>query len=296
MATSHGAQNQSSACSSGEDPFFRRYIGQGEASLNIVVVGESGQGKSSLINGLLGEEIAKESDELESATESVDRYQYEQNGVHVVLFDTPGFGVGEDEEEAETLRKIREACPSIDILLYCIRMDTKRWPTRSDISTIRQYTDSYGSAIWQRAIFVMTFANTVPRHCPRDREVSQYFSEQSTRWENQVQQTLIRYAEIEYEEARRVSIVPVGDPRPDKSKKIHWSLPDRKDWFTSFWIHCTKRMKQRAVESLLQLNRHRCQAAASSASVDTSTEETSCDEATEHQIHLRLVPNIVDLQ
>ena len=36
-------------------------------------MGESGQGKSSLINGLLGEEIAKESDDLEFATESVDR-------------------------------------------------------------------------------------------------------------------------------------------------------------------------------------------------------------------------------
>ena len=286
MATSHGAQKESSS-----DPYFRRYIGQGEASLSIVVVGESGQGKSSLINGLLGEEIAKESDDLEFATESVDRYQYEQNGVHVVLFDTPGFGVGDDEEEAETLRKIREACPSIDILLYCIRMDTKRWPTRSDISTIRQYTGSYGSAIWQRAIFVMTFANTVPRHCPRDRDVSQYFSEQSTQWENQVQQTLIRYAEIEYEEARHVSIVPVGDPRPDKSKKIHWSLPDRKDWFTSFWIHCTKRMKQRAVQSLVRLNRHRYEATSTSTSVQT--EQTLCDE--EHQIHSRSLP-VVELQ
>ena len=149
--------------------------------------------------------------------------------------------------------------------------------TRSDISTIRQYTASYGGAIWQQyAIFVMTFANTVPRLCPRERDVSQYFSEQSTRWENQVQQTLIRYAEIEYEEARHVSIVPVGDPRPDKSKKIHWSLPDRKDWFTSFWIHCTKRMKQRAVQSLLQLNRHRCQVA-SAASVSKG-----CDRSEEH--------------
>ena len=282
----------------GQRTHFQRYVRQGEASLSVVVVGEAGQGKSSLINGLLGEEIAKESDDLEFATENVDRYEYEQNGVHVVLWDTPGFGVGEDEEEAETLRKIREACPSIDILLYCIRMDTKRWPTRSDISTIRQYSASYGSAIWQRAIFVMTFANTVPRLCPRERDVSQYFSEQSTIWENQVQQTLIRYAEIEYEEARHVNIVPVGDPRPDKSKKIHWSLPDRKDWFASFWIHCTKRMKQRAVQSLLRLNRHRCQAANSTSQngdKEETDEETSFDEATEHQMHSRSLP-VVDLQ
>ena len=117
------------------------------------------------------------------------------------------------------------------------------------------------------------------------------FSEQSTQWENQVQQTLIRYAEIEYEEARHVSIVPVGDPRPDKSKKIHWSLPDRKDWFTSFWIHCTKRMKQRAVRSLVRLNRHRYEA--TSTSTSDETEQTLCDE--EHQIHSRSLP-VVELQ
>ena len=119
----------------------------------------------------------------------------------------------------------------------------------------------------------------------------QYFSEQSTQWENQVQQTLIRYAEIEYEEARHVSTNPVGDPRPDKSKKIHWSLPDRKDWFTSFWIHCTKRMKQRAVRSLVRLNRHRYEATSTSTSVQT--EQTLCDE--EHQIHSRSLP-VVELQ
>ena len=62
------------------------------AALSIVVVGETGQGKSSLINGLLGEEIAKESSDLDSATDTVDSYKYEQNGVNVMLWDTRGLG------------------------------------------------------------------------------------------------------------------------------------------------------------------------------------------------------------
>ena len=273
------------------------------AALSIVVVGETGQGKSSLINGLLGEEIAKESSDLDSATDTVDSYKYEQNGVNVMLWDTPGFGVNEEEEEEEVMRKIRESCPSIDILLYCIRMDTKRWPTRSDVSTIRRYTEAYGSGIWQRSIFVMTFANTVPRYCPHEQDITQYFNEQASQWENQVRQTLIRYAMIEYPEARRVSVVPVGDPRPNKAKKIHWSLPGREDWFASFWIQCTRQMKQRAVQSLLQLNRHRFQVDASaqganvsaqnSGSADKSTSEDNVSSETsgqEEQVYSRGLP------
>ena len=242
------------------------YLRRGQnAALSIVVVGETGQGKSSLINGLLGEEIAKESSDLDSATDTVDSYKYEQNGVNVMLWDTPGFGVNEEEEEGEVMTKIRESCPSIDILLYCIRMDTKRWPTRSDVSTIRRYTEAYGSGIWQRSIFVMTFANTVPRYCPHEQDITQYFNDQASQWENQVRQTLIRYAMIEYPEARRVGVVPVGDPRPSKTKKIHWSLPGREDWFALFWIQCTRQMRQRAVQSLLLLNRHRFQVDSSAA-------------------------------
>ena len=130
-------------------------------------MGEAGQGKSSLINGLLGEEIAKESDDLEFAfTENVDRYEYEQNGVHVVLWDTPGFGVGEDEEElAETLRKIREACPSIDMFSSTVFAWTPRDGRRE--ATSRQSDNILPlTVVRYGTIFVMTFANTVPQPLP----------------------------------------------------------------------------------------------------------------------------------
>lgn len=241
--------------------------------LSLVVVGESGQGKSSLINGLLGEEIAKESDDLESATESVQSYTYTQNGVHVTLWDTPGFGMLEEEEEAETLRKIVEGCGTVDLLLYCIRMDSTRWPKRSDVTTVRQYAEAFGRAIWRHSLFVLTFANAATRLCPRGQDVNQYFTEQVRQWENQIQRTLIRYAGLEEEEAWLVDVVPVGDPRPDTSKKILWTLPHQDDWFTSFWLHCTKRMRQRSLQSLLQLNKHRCETNESVAVQESQNEE-----------------------
>lgn len=271
MATS-GSGDEAQSSVAGEVVYFsvlREYLQQGRnARLSLVVVGEAGQGKSSLINGLLGEEIAEEGDDLDSATESVQAYTYTQNQVHVTLWDTPGFGMDDEGEwEEETLRKIARDGGRIDLLLYCIRMDSTRWPKRSDVETIQKFTAAFEGAIWRHSLFVLTFANVMPRLCPRGKDVSQYFTDQTHQWEAQIHQTLIRYAGVSEEEARAVAVVPVGDPRSNKSKKILWSLPDREDWFSSFWVHCTRQMRQRSLQSLLQLNSHRC--------IDTTADESS---------------------
>ena len=263
MATCAGGDEDKDA-GSDEVVYFsvlREYLQQGRnARLSLVVVGEAGQGKSSLINGLLGEEIAEEGDDLDSTTESVQAYTYTQNGVHVTLWDTPGFGMADDEgeEEQETLRKIAREGGTIDLLLYCIRMDSTRWPKRTDVETIQKFTAAFEGVIWRHSLFVLTFANLMPRLCPQGRDLTQYFSDQTRQWESQIHQTLIRHARLGEEEARTVAVVPVGDPRLDKSRKILWSLPDREDWFSSFWLHCTRQMRQRALRSLLQLNCQRC--------------------------------------
>ena len=76
-------------------------------------------------------------------------------------------------------------------------------------------------------------------------------------WENQVQQTLIRYAEIEYEEARHVNIVPVGDflVLTYVCKKILNMVTTRPEncSLSDFGFKCTDRMKAKSTcKSLLQ--------------------------------------------
>ena len=77
---------------------IRSWLNEGHASLGLVVVGEAGQGKSSLINGLLGKEVAKEGDDLDPETQKLEKYSYEENGVAVSLWDSPGFGIDSDEK------------------------------------------------------------------------------------------------------------------------------------------------------------------------------------------------------
>ena len=124
---------------------MRGWLNEGHTNLELVVVGEAGQGKSSLINGLLGKEVAKEG-KLDPETQTVKKYVYEENGVTVALWDTPGFGVDTDEKEEETLQAIKTECAGqVDLLLYCIRMDNAHWPKKDDIYTIRKMTPSFGA-------------------------------------------------------------------------------------------------------------------------------------------------------
>ena len=87
MAKSSSAVQRQSSSSLVQEELFhgliRGWLNEGHASLEFVVVGEAGQGKSSLINGLLGKEVAKEGNSLDPGTQMVEKYLYEENGVAV---------------------------------------------------------------------------------------------------------------------------------------------------------------------------------------------------------------------
>ena len=234
---------------------LRSWLDEGRSRLGLVVVGEAGQGKSSLINGLLGKEVAKEGCSLNPETEEVANYCYEENGITVSLWDTPGFGVESDEKEEITLQAMLNQCDPVDLMLYCVRMDQMRWPKKSDIATIRKMTRVFGKRIWQYCQFVLTFANQVPSLCPSGRDPEQYFTEKVWEFEEKVRDTLKKHAELSDEYIEQICVVPVGDPHKSDAKS--WNLPDREDWFLEFWMQCTLRIRQTALPTLLQLNRHR---------------------------------------
>ena len=78
------------------------YIREGQQSrLTFVVIGEAGEGKSTLINSLIGKDVAKESDGLHKGTNHVVCHKFEQNSVEVKVWDTPGFGLGDEAEESD---------------------------------------------------------------------------------------------------------------------------------------------------------------------------------------------------
>ena len=79
----------------------------------VLVIGETGTGKSTLINNLLGKEVAPVGHSMKSETLEVTPHEVAVEGVPVVVYDTPGLddvwgGWGEasgDHEESTRKRK-----------------------------------------------------------------------------------------------------------------------------------------------------------------------------------------------
>jgi predicted GTPase len=96
---------------------------------NIVLFGQAGAGKSSVINLMAGKEVASTSPGMQSCTMRWQEYNIEFNGETYKVFDTvgleePQLGVKEylkSVENAYSLIKKLESEGGIDLLLFCMR-------------------------------------------------------------------------------------------------------------------------------------------------------------------------------
>lgn len=91
---------------------------------NIVVIGRSGVGKSSLINRVFGADLA-----ATGAGKPITRYYHRYAGPNIVLFDTPGWELGDSGESAfyadtqAFLQRYRTATPTDHIHLVWYTID-----------------------------------------------------------------------------------------------------------------------------------------------------------------------------
>ncbi|KAI9572107.1 P-loop containing nucleoside triphosphate hydrolase protein [Boletus coccyginus] len=100
-----------------------------DAGFNIILFGEMGVGKSSVINLLAGEQVAKVSADAEHGTLKSTRYTFPLGGTEVRIWDTVGLeeptlgvnGYLTAIEKAHTLLRDLGNAGGVDLLLFCIR-------------------------------------------------------------------------------------------------------------------------------------------------------------------------------
>ena len=239
------------------------YVESGKSKkLRLMVIGEAGQGKSTLINALVGIEVANEGGRFKAGTNEIKQYKINQNGVYIEIWDTPGFGMDSQEEDEKMVESLKASgCQNVDLALFCVRLDILRFPTRVHQDTIRKLTQVFGRGFWKNCLFVLTFANNIEQLCPPEEEIRLFFSNRCEELEQEIREGLHKHAKLTDVDLATVCAVPVGSYKKGLYRKNPWALPDREDWFIMFWIECTEHMHKSALSALLRANYHRLEAA-----------------------------------
>lgn len=193
---------------------------------SILLVGRAGVGKSSTINKLLGNEVAKVGD-WEATTKEVATYQNNSHGVQYTIYDTPGLC---DNEEAigndfKYLDLIRKDVKRIDILLFVTQLNENR--VRSDERNgIRLLYNDLGPQIWKHSVLVFTYSSSIKKD---------KFEEAKSMRAKLIREVIAQH--IGESEAAAIPAVFI-----DNSTE---TLPDGSRWLGNFYVTVVERMQQR---------------------------------------------------
>ncbi|MBD2385136.1 GTPase [Cylindrospermum sp. FACHB-282] len=132
-----------------------------EKKLVFLLIGRTGVGKSSTVNALMGKQIAEVGD-YEATTMGVESYESELDGIKFQVIDTPGLcdDIEEAERDQQYLDLMRSKITQIDSMWFVSPLNDTR--VRSDeIQAIELISKAFGSKVWEHAIIIFTFANSV---------------------------------------------------------------------------------------------------------------------------------------
>ena len=127
-----------------------------ETSFQIMVIGDCGSGKTTLVNNLQGEEIAQE-----QAPSILSTFQGIFQGVPVIVHETSGL----ENPDAEGDKEFKEELCALlcggklDVIIYCLKANETRI-RNSLIHSLQRYTNM--GLYWRKAVIALTLANSFP--------------------------------------------------------------------------------------------------------------------------------------
>ena len=223
-------------------------------NVKIFVTGRTGVGKSSLVNALVGDNVAEEGDELDPQTCKVTKYEKKIRDVMVTVWDSPGLQDG-TTREAEYLADMEKNCKEMDLCVYCVNTLENRFVSGcDDITAMKKLTRVFGEAMWQHAIVILTFANLLEDDAELlEAEAQQkpdIFKKKLEEWEKTLREALVQEVGIDADIAEKVKAIPAGyESEP--------ALLDRKFWLSPLWFESLYAMKPMAQPAMMKINVHR---------------------------------------
>jgi predicted GTPase len=232
-------------------PYIARKVSetiQGNDAFGILVIGETGTGKSTLINNILGKEVAKVGHTPDSETSQLTKHEGVVCDMRVEIYDTPGLNDSEYDKEKEQghLREIKAKLTEgkFAMVIFCFKMTETRM-SATNIDTFRTYHEKLGLD-WGKVIIALTYADVVPMldKCKPPAEV---YERKFSEWDELIRNTLRSKVKVNEEVVQNVRILPVTDFYAEH-------LPNKAEWFTPLWLSVLEILDARPMFCYLQMH------------------------------------------
>ena len=224
----------------------------------VLLIGETGSGKSTLINNLLRVNIeaetfkgAPEGATPNSETGEITEYRGTAAGVPVILYDTPGTDGSSAESDRELCKEIKKLIKAkkVCLTIFCFTLNGQRLK-RSHIATMRTYHEA--TVNWDSTIVALTFADMIK--APRAERNSvgfnkaEYFERKIREWEKDLRDTLVQNVGVPRSAAKHLIMRPTTD---------EWDspLPDHKNWFVPLWLDILELLEPAPYFRFLEIHR-----------------------------------------
>jgi len=245
--------------------------------VTIVILGELGVGKSTLVNGIIGRNAIdrKRANTVRSPsgiTQNVEKYEVKSACGDTILkvFDTPGL-CDPKRDKVKVFSELTKSTEGrIDLLVYCYDMRSKVRDTFANeigylANILRKGSSAAETDLWENVICVLTFANKVANDIKEDEEYERRGQGEREVLESTKQKfkkLLAEYCDELRNEIQKVvgetdTVIPVV-PAGYRAT----SLPNCEDWLTSLWKTALSRVKSAAAPAFIEITAlHRVQPA-----------------------------------